>query len=70
MGSKTIERTRSLAGSMRRQEYRRRDASRQGSQALRAWRLLLYLAKVRFISAIFSTNFIFLAQIAVRGDTG
>jgi len=40
MEQKTINRTRSLAGSMRRQEYRRRDASRQGSQALRAWRLL------------------------------
>tara|TARA_B100000315_G_C14558555_1_gene579372 strand:- start:521 stop:706 length:186 start_codon:yes stop_codon:yes gene_type:complete len=37
---------------MRRQEYRRRDASRQGSQALRAWRLLLYRV---FVSALYSS---------------
>ena len=49
----TLECTRSLVGSLRRQEYRRRDTSRQGSQALRAWCLLLVLPEIFIFDMFF-----------------
>jgi hypothetical protein len=38
---------------MRRQEYRRRDTSRQGSQALRAWCFLLVLPEIFIFDMFF-----------------